>query len=186
MGFPSPAELNDLPVEGFAEELAPLFEGAIGFLERLAAARPFETDRELLDAAREVARTMPDADQVELLNAHPRIGADPTTVSEASFDEQGYGDEDGAPQDEDGAPHGDPLVDELAMLNDVYEGRFGFRFVVFVAGRPLAAIAPLIEAAMRNDRQAELGRGLDDVIDIAADRLGRLRGDDPRRERDDG
>jgi len=184
MGFPSPAELNDLPVEAFAEELAPLFEGAAGFLGRLAAARPFEDDRELLEAAREVARTMPDADQIELLNAHPRIGAGPATVSAASFEEQGYGDEDAAP--EDGAPDVDPLVEELAMLNDVYEGRFGFRFVVFVAGRPLAAIAPLIEAAMRNDRQAELGRGLDDVIDIAADRLGRLRGDDPRRERDDG
>jgi 2-oxo-4-hydroxy-4-carboxy--5-ureidoimidazoline (OHCU) decarboxylase len=179
MGFPSPAELNDLSVEAFVEELAPLFEGADGFLQRLAAARPFEGDRALLEAAREVARTMPEADQVELLNAHPRIGADPSTVSAASFEEQGYSDEDGAPQ-------GDPLVEELGMLNDVYEGRFGFRFVVFVAGRPFAEIASLIEAAMRNDRQAELGRGLDDVIDIAADRLGRLRGDDPRRERDDG
>ena len=67
------------------------------------------------------------------------------------------------------------------MLNDVYEGRFGFRFVVFVAGRPLSAIGPLIEASMRNDRAAELARGLDDVIDIAADRLGRLRGEYPDR-----
>jgi hypothetical protein len=37
---------------------------------------------------------------------------------------------------------------------------------------------------MRNDRAAELGRGLDDVIDIAADRLGRLRGDFLDRESD--
>ena len=169
MGFPSPAELNDLSVEAFAEELAPLFEGAHGFLERLAAARPFAGDRELLESAREVARTMPDADQVELLDAHPRIGADPSTVSAASFEEQGYG-------EAEEAPPGDLLADELSMLNDVYEGRFGFRYVVFVAGRPLDAIAPLIEAAMRNDRQAELGRGLDDVIDIAADRLRSIRG----------
>jgi 2-oxo-4-hydroxy-4-carboxy--5-ureidoimidazoline (OHCU) decarboxylase len=63
------------------------------------------------------------------------------------------------------------------MLNEVYEQHFGFRFVVFVAGRPLSAIPALMEAAMRNDRPAELGRGLDEVVDIAADRLGRLRGD---------
>ena len=76
------------------------------------------------------------------------------------------------------------MLEELAMLKDVYQGRFGFRFVVFVAGRPLSSIGPLIEASMRNDRAAELARGLDDVIDIAADRLGRLRGDYPDREDD--
>ena len=32
-------------------------------------------------------------------------------------------------------------------LNDAYEARFGFRFVIFVAGRPRAAIVPLLEAA---------------------------------------
>jgi 2-oxo-4-hydroxy-4-carboxy-5-ureidoimidazoline decarboxylase len=121
---------------------------------------------------------MPEADQIELLNAHARLGADPASVSAASFEEQGYDSSD----EDDAQPGG--LFEELAMLNDVYEGRFGFRYVVFVAGRPLTSIGPLIEAAMRNDRAAELGRGLDDVIDIAADRLGQLRGDYP--DRDEG
>ena len=117
---------------------------------------------------------MPEADQVELLDAHPTLGADPETVSPASFEEQGYG----------AVDHGssEPMLEELAMLNEVYQGHFGFRFVVFVAGRPLSSIGPLIEAAMRNERSAELARGLDDVIDIAADRLGRLRGEYPDRE----
>lgn len=170
MGYLSIDDLNDLSADAFADEVAPLFEGARGFLERLAAARPFESDSAFLATAREVARTMPEADQVELLNAHPHLGADPGTVSAASFDEQGFG----SPDEED---DGQRILEELAMLNEVYEGRFGFRYVVFVAGRPLSAMGPLIEAAMRNDRAAELARGLDDVIDIAADRLGRLRGD---------
>jgi 2-oxo-4-hydroxy-4-carboxy--5-ureidoimidazoline (OHCU) decarboxylase len=174
MGYPSIDELNALAEAAFADEVAPLFEGARGFLQRLAAARPFVSDRALFVTAREVARTMPEADQVELLNAHPLLGADPTTVSPASFDEQGYG--------AGSTEGGDPMLEELAMLNEVYEGRFGFRFVTFVAGRPLASIGALIEAAMRNDRAAELARGLDDVIDIAADRLARLRGDYPDRE----
>jgi 2-oxo-4-hydroxy-4-carboxy--5-ureidoimidazoline (OHCU) decarboxylase len=178
MGYPSIADLNALSAEQFADEVAPLFEGARGFLDRLAAARPFESDHAFLVAARELARTMPEVDQVELLNAHARLGADPASVSAASFEEQGYD----ATEDEDVQPGG--LLEELAMLNDVYEGRFGFRYVVFVAGRPLSAIGPLIEAAMRNDRAAELARGLDDVIDIAADRLGQLRGDYP--DRDEG
>lgn len=178
MGYPSIADLNSLSAAEFADEVAPLFEGARGFLERLAAARPFESDHAFLLAARELARTMPEADQVELLNAHARLGADPATVSPASFEEQGYE----ANEEEDAQPGG--LLEELAMLNDVYEGRFGFRYVVFVAGRPLTSIGPLIEAAMRNDRAAEMARGLDDVIDIAADRLGQLRGDYPDRDED--
>jgi 2-oxo-4-hydroxy-4-carboxy--5-ureidoimidazoline (OHCU) decarboxylase len=170
MGYLSIDDLNELSADAFADEVAPLFEGARGFLERLAAARPFDSDHAFLATAREVARTMPEADQVELLNAHPPLGSDPAAVSPSSFEEQGY-----ATPDEDDERQ--PILEELAMLNEVYEGRFGFRYVVFVAGRPLSAMGPLIEAAMRNDRDAELGRGLDDVIDIAADRLGRLRGE---------
>jgi 2-oxo-4-hydroxy-4-carboxy--5-ureidoimidazoline (OHCU) decarboxylase len=177
MGYPSISDLNALTGEAFADEVEPLFEGARGFLGRLADARPFDSDHALMAAAREVARTMPEADQVKLLDAHPVLGADPASVSAASFDEQGYG----TPAEGEAQP----MLEELVMLNEVYESHFGFRFVVFVAGRPLSSIGPLIEAAMRNDRAAELARGLDDVIDIAADRLGRQRGEYPDREDDD-
>jgi len=176
MGYPSAADLSSLTEDEFADEVAPLFEGAEAFLRRLAAARPFDSDHHLMARAREVARTMPEPDQVELLNAHPPLGADPESISAASLEEQGFGSDDNG--------QGQVVLDELAMLNEVYEQRFGFRFVVFVAGRPLSSITPLMEAAMRNDRQAELARGLDEVIDIAADRLGRLRGDVLDREED--
>ena len=176
MGYPSTDTLNGLSVDEFVDEVAPLFEGGRRFLQRLAAVRPFSSDHAFLAAAREVARTMPEEEQVELLNAHPAIGADPDAISPASFEEQGYG--------EPAEDEADPLADELAMLNEVYEQRFGFRYVVFVAGRPRSAVAELIEASMRNDRQAELARGLDDLIAIAADRLGRLRGEVPDQPED--
>ena len=176
MGYPSTDTLNALSADEFVDEVAPLFEGGRAFLQRLAAARPFTSDHAFLTAAREVARTMPEADQIELLNAHPAIGADPEAISPASFEEQGYGEK---AEDET-----DPVADELAMLNEVYEQRFGFRYVVFVAGRPRSAIAELMEASMRNDRPAELARGLDDLVAIAADRLGRLRGDYPDQPED--
>jgi len=170
MGFPSIAALNELEPDAFAEELASLFEGAQGFLSRLAAARPLDSDAALFAEAREVARSMPEADQLELLAAHPRIGAGPRDLSPDSYSEQGYG---ATPEDDDAR-----VAEELAMLNEIYESRFGFRFVIFVAGRPLASLVPLLEASLRNDRTAELRRGLDDVIDIAADRLARARGGD--------
>ena len=62
------------------------------------------------------------------------------------------------------------------MLNELYEQRFGFRYVVFVAGRPRDEIVPLLERALVNDREAELRRAIDDAIYIAGDRLRQLRG----------
>ncbi|HEY8179016.1 MAG TPA: 2-oxo-4-hydroxy-4-carboxy-5-ureidoimidazoline decarboxylase, partial [Candidatus Limnocylindria bacterium] len=66
--------------------------------------------------------------------------------------------------------------EDLAMLNKLYERRFGFRYVVFVAGRPRDEIVPLLEHAIVNDREVELRRAVDDAIYIAGDRLRRLRG----------
>jgi 2-oxo-4-hydroxy-4-carboxy--5-ureidoimidazoline (OHCU) decarboxylase len=174
-------ELDAADVDAFVAALSPLFEGAPRFARRLADARPFETEEDLFAAARVTAREMPEEEQVELLDAHPRIGADPSTVSDLSRREQGFD----APLDEDGGGDGDSQAwvgDELQALNEAYESLFGFRFVVFVAGRPRVEIIPILERALHADRDEELRRGLDDVVLIAAERMERLRGPRPLRE----
>jgi 2-oxo-4-hydroxy-4-carboxy-5-ureidoimidazoline decarboxylase len=67
-------------------------------------------------------------------------------------------------------------VETLARLNAAYEARFGFRYCVFVAGRPRAALVPELEAALVRDRDAERERALRDVVAIARDRHSRTRG----------
>lgn len=164
-------ELNALDTDGFVAALAPLFEGGEPLLRRLADERPFEDEDALFGAARATARGMPDAEQVELLNAHPRIGADPATVSAMSQREQGY--------DEPPVEGQEWVAHELEALNEAYEGLFGFRYVIFVAGRPRADIIPLLESAVRAGRDEELRRGVDDVVFIARDRWERQRGPKP-------
>lgn len=170
VGFPAIEDLNALPVEAFAHEVGLLFEGAPRFLARVAAERPFETDGDLVAAAGRIARELPADEAVELADAHPRIGAAPASVSPLSHAEQGYATDD---------PYADAeaarVAEELAFLNDAYERIHGFRFVVFVAGRSRADIIPLLEVALRNETPAELRRAVDDCVDIAADRLARLR-----------
>ena len=58
----------------------------------------------------------------------------------------------------------------LDCLNDEYERRFGFRFCVFVAGRPRSALVPVLAEALAADRESEIRRALGDVIAIARDR----------------
>jgi len=164
-------ELNAMAADAFAAAIAPLFERAPRFVASIAEARPFESEEDLFDSARGIAREMPEAEQIELLDAHPRIGGDMTTVSDLSRREQG---------DED--PNEAWIGEELTALNEAYESRFGFRFVVFVAGRPRRDIIPILERALHAERDEELRRGLDDVVLIAADRMDTLRGPRPLRE----
>jgi 2-oxo-4-hydroxy-4-carboxy--5-ureidoimidazoline (OHCU) decarboxylase len=145
--------------------LAALFEGAPRFLARLEAARPFADDKELFARARAIAHAMPEAEQVELIDAHPRLGAPPGSVSAMSYREQGYDRGTGTPVD---------IATELERLNDAYEGRHGFRYCVFVAGRPREALLPGLTAALDADREAEIHRALDAVVDIAIDRRAKL------------
>ena len=161
MTVPAIEELDRLAPEAFAEAVAPLFEGAARFLARLTEARPFGRHEALFARARQIARTMPEEEQLELIDAHPRLGAAQASVSALSHTEQGY---DRGVAD---------LAEELRRLNAAYEARFGFRYCVFVAGRSRAALLPEFETALGADRDAEVARALEAVVDIAHDRWGR-------------
>jgi 2-oxo-4-hydroxy-4-carboxy--5-ureidoimidazoline (OHCU) decarboxylase len=177
---PSVAELDGLTDDECVAALAPLFEGAPRFLAQLCAARPLRDDVALFATALRIAQAMPEAEKVELVDAHPRLGAPPASVSARSYVEQGYdreATEATAPDSETAATEAERarVATELDQLNRAYEARFGFRYCVFVAGRPRTALLPDFEAALSADRAAELTRALDAVVAIAADRWAGLR-----------
>jgi 2-oxo-4-hydroxy-4-carboxy-5-ureidoimidazoline decarboxylase len=159
----STAELDAMTARDAAARLAPLFEGAPRFLDRLVAARPFGSWERVFERARAIAHAMPEPEQVELIDAHPRLGAAPASVSQASFREQGY-------ERATAAAGRDATRERLADLNAAYEARFGFRYCVFVAGRALATLVPELEAALAlpvEARDSERRRAIDAVVDIA-------------------
>lgn len=164
---PTIAELDAVDATTCRTSLAPFFEGAPRFLARLCADRPFVDEAGLFVRARALAHALPEREQLELIDAHPRLGAAADALSSLSRTEQG---DDRGSIDVDGAR----VATELERLNDAYEARFGFRYCVFVDGRSLGALLPEFEAALAADRNAELDRALDAVIDIAADRYRRL------------
>ena len=141
--------MRELPRQLTAEELAELFEGRTRFVEKLAALE------DPLGQAREVALELSDEEKKELLDAHPAIGGNAT--SERSRREQGTDD--------------DPeVLAELARLNAAYEERFGFRFVVFVHGRPRREIVPVLRERLERTRDEELTTAVDELVRIAVDR----------------
>jgi 2-oxo-4-hydroxy-4-carboxy--5-ureidoimidazoline (OHCU) decarboxylase len=173
--FPTIAELDALRPADCQAALAPLFEGTPRFLARLCADRPFGDAGRLFERARAIAHAMPVDERLELIDAHPRLGAAPATVSSLSFAEQGYARDRAGPGvgggDDDGR-----VEQELERLNAAYESRFGFRYCVFVAGRPRSTLLPGFEVALGRERDAEIVRAIDAVVDIAADRWRKARG----------
>ncbi|MDQ2966087.1 MAG: 2-oxo-4-hydroxy-4-carboxy-5-ureidoimidazoline decarboxylase [Chloroflexota bacterium] len=172
-GGPPIDEINGSS-EACAVVLALLFEGAPRFLARLCAARPFGDVSTLFAVAREIAGSIPEAEQLELIDAHPRLGAPPASVSALSFVEQGYDRLAGDPAAGDAEAERRRVTAELDRLNATYEARFGFRYCVFVAGRPRSALLPGFEAALSADRRSEIARALEAVVDIGEDRWAQL------------
>jgi 2-oxo-4-hydroxy-4-carboxy--5-ureidoimidazoline (OHCU) decarboxylase len=141
--------MRDLPRQLSVEELAELFEGRTRFVELLA-----ERD-DPLESAPEVIAGLDEAEKLEALNAHPAIGA--RNLTERSAQEQGA--------------DADPVVlTELAYLNQVYEEKFGFRFVVFVDRRPKAEILQVLGSRLERSREEELETALGELVAIARDR----------------
>ncbi len=62
---------------------------------------------------------------------------------------------------------------ELAYLNQVYEEKFGFRFVVFVNRRSKAEILEVLGERLERTREEELETALGELVAIARDRLER-------------
>jgi OHCU decarboxylase len=156
-------EFNALPPDAFAAALRPLFEAAEPLAARLHDCRPFRSYADLLDQAERIAFALPAADQRTVVNAHPRIGADPSTVSAASYREQGYA----AEGDQDLSS----VYAELTALNAEYERRFGFRFVVFVNRRSKAEILDVLRKRLSGEPEVERHAALRAMLDIARDRL---------------
>jgi 2-oxo-4-hydroxy-4-carboxy--5-ureidoimidazoline (OHCU) decarboxylase len=141
----------DLPRQLSEDELAELFEGRTRLVELLAGRE------HPLDDADDVIRQLSEEDKLAALNAHPAIGAKAATLSERSRREQGE-------------EHDAAAETELAYLNQVYEERFGFRFVVFVNRRPKSEIVPVLQERLARTRDEELETALHELVAIARDR----------------
>ena len=134
--------MRELPRQLSVEELEELFGGPSALVLVLA-----ETE-DPLERAEEVAKQLPDDDKAQALAQHPRIG-------EPSPEQHGD----------------DPAVlTELAYLNQVYEEKFGFRFVVFVAGRPHRDLLEVLRERLARTREEELETGTSELVAIAQDR----------------
>jgi 2-oxo-4-hydroxy-4-carboxy--5-ureidoimidazoline (OHCU) decarboxylase len=142
--------VRELPRQLSADELAELFEGRTRFVELLAQRE------DPLGHALDVVDQLSEEEKHEVLDAHPAIGQK-KKLSKHSKAEQG-------------ADYDPAVIAELMRLNAEYEGRHGFRFVVFVNRRPKTEILEVLKGRIDNPTDEELGTALHELVAIAVDR----------------
>lgn len=165
MRIPNIQTLNKSSESEFIKVVGLLFEPAPPLARALFKSRPFADYSELIQKSGQIIKSLNQSEQIEVVNAHPRIGAPSATLSEASKKEQA---------DTATGKELEQVLKRLEVLNMEYETKFGFKFLVFVNGRSRSEIVKVLETRILNERNEELATGLSDMISIAKNRLSKL------------
>ena len=131
--------------EDHARELLAETCGSSHFARELTARRPFASTPELLAEAEAVATSMRRDDWLEAFACHPRIG-DPVALAAdtaESAEQAGMRNADEA------------TAQRIAALNDAYEARFGFIYLVCASGRSPDELLQILESRIDGDVTTE-------------------------------
>ena len=154
-------ELNRLSSSRAVAEFARCC-GSPRWASAMAAARPFARFDAMVQKGDEIWESLGKTDWLEAFAAHPRIG-DGRGASAWSTAEQS-----GMQSADDGTK------ERLAALNQLYQRRFGYIFIVCATGKSPAEMLALIEARISNGPNAELRIAADEQRKITGLRLAKL------------
>jgi len=155
------SELNAADRERFVAGIGWTFEGSPWVAERAWARRPFASLDQLCDVMAAEVASASVGEQLELLRAHPDLGAR-ARMSRASAGEQAGAGLDSLTSDE---------LERLQRLNGAYRRKFGFPFLYAVRGSTKEAILDALEARLASRPDDELAEALRQVFRIARFRL---------------
>lgn len=117
----------------------------------MAKERPYKSKDELLLQAEKIWFSLSESDWLEAFAAHPKIGDISSlqkkfqaTASTAANEQSGVN------------TANTETLKEFARLNQEYEAKFGFIFIVFATGKSAQEMLDLLKARIHNSREQEL------------------------------
>jgi 2-oxo-4-hydroxy-4-carboxy-5-ureidoimidazoline decarboxylase len=158
-------QLNAMTQGDFTAALAHIFEHSPWVPQRCWAKRPFPSVEALHRAMCDTVTAAEADQQLALIRAHPQlsgkaaIGADLTASSRA--EQHGAGLDSCTPEE----------FARLTGLNDAYQARFGFPFILAVRGHTRQSILDALEGRLGNSRDTEFAEALRQIERIAWLRL---------------
>jgi len=154
-------ELNQVEEEAFVELLGDVYEESPWVAERAVVERPFSSVDDLHAAMKNVVGNATQEERLSLLRAHPDLG-EQTEMTDASREEQASAGLDQLEPDQ---------YETFQRLNELYQERFGFPFIMAVKDESPDAIQSAMEARIDNSEAEEFQTALDEVHTIARLRL---------------
>ncbi len=131
--------------------------------------RPYESLDELTRAANDVWWALEQSDWLEAFHSHPKIGEKKAAAEVSSQSKQWSGQEQAGVQ-----IASDETLDSLAQLNQDYEQKFGFIFIVCATGKSAAEMLELLRERLSNEPDAELRIAAAEQAKITEIRLKKL------------
>ncbi|MBN2359856.1 MAG: 2-oxo-4-hydroxy-4-carboxy-5-ureidoimidazoline decarboxylase [Deltaproteobacteria bacterium] len=144
--------------------------GSRRWIERMLAARPYASSRELLARSDEIWDDLTSDDHLEAFAHHPQIGAELGELERRFGDTARW-----ASQEQAGASQADrETLEALREDNLAYAAHFGFIFIVCATGKSAAEMLALLRARLPNDRETELRVAAEEQAKITKLRLEKL------------
>jgi OHCU decarboxylase len=113
--------------------------------------RPFPTEETLIAAANDIWWSLDRGDWLEAFRSHPKIGEQKAAGKVSAQSQQWSG------QEQSGvATASHETVSTLAALNEAYEQKFGFIFIICATGKTSEEMLTALRERLQNDREAEL------------------------------
>jgi OHCU decarboxylase len=142
--------LNSLSPQQAANELRQCC-GSKRWVQATVSRRPYSSLETLLTTADEVWWSLPPDDWLEAFQSHPKIGERKATASVSEQSRQWSG------QEQAGVSNASrDTVDSLAALNQAYEEKFGFIFIICATGKSSDEMLSALRARIENDLPTEL------------------------------
>lgn len=154
-------QLNAMAEADFVAAIGPAFEDTPAIAAQVWAQRPFTSVADLHQRMVKVAQALSTADKLALIKAHPDLGAR-VTMAEASVAEQSKAGLNTLSAEE---------YELFQRLNLDYKNKFGFPFILAVAGHTKASILENFDRRLRNSTDEEIAMALLEIETIARSRL---------------
>lgn len=160
--------LNGLPPDELQDALSTCC-GASAWLQEMMRYVPFQSEKECFDASDAAWSHCSETDWLEAFRHHPRIGDLESLRTRFATTRHLAGTEQAAV-----TTASDETLRSLKAMNEAYEQRFGFIFIVCATGKTAEEMLHLLEQRIGNDRTTELRNAAAEQHKITTLRLTKL------------
>lgn len=159
------AALNAMSAAEFTSTLGAIFEHSPWVAERAAAKRPFASVQQLHDAMAAAVHDAAEDERLALIRAHPELAGKAAVrgelTEESTREQKGAGLDQCSPEE----------FARMQDLNQRYNDKFGFPFVIAVKGHDRHSILDNFARRLENPRDVEAKECIEQIIRIGGFRL---------------